>query len=108
MRMHGYDRADLGLVPFAAAFCLEPSHCMPAEPTFANSLEQASLIARLRYESVAARTQGNNLAAPGSAIAGIAVAGGQCPLTWSRPGAEGALVHGHRIAETRLNLSMAA
>ena len=82
--MHGYDRAELGLVPLADPFDLEPTHCMPAEPTFASCLEQASLIARLRYESVAARTQGNNLATPGSAIAGIAVAGGHGPFGESR------------------------
>ena len=62
--MHGYDRAELGLVPFADAFSLEPSHCLPAIPTFARRLEQASLIACLSNQPFAAYTQRQDFAVP--------------------------------------------
>ncbi len=62
--MHGYDRAELGLVPLADSFCLEPSHCMPAEPAFARGLQQASLITCLSNQPFAAYTQRQDFAVP--------------------------------------------
>src|SRR5438874_1487667 len=51
-----------------------------------------AFVARLAYESVAARTQGNNLTPPGGAIGRITVTGGDGPLAGRGPGAEGALI----------------
>ena len=62
--MHGYDRAELGLVPLADPFDLEPTHCMPAEPTFASCLEQPSFITCLSNQPFAAYTQRQDFAVP--------------------------------------------
>ena len=91
--MHGYDRAELGLVRLADSFSLEPSHCMPAEPAFARGLQQASLITCLSNQPFAAYTQRQDFAAPGSRVGSIAVAGGHGPFPGCGPGAEGALIH---------------
>src|SRR5437870_3468492 len=80
-------------VPLAHPFGLEPTDCMPAEPTFASCFEQASLVACLSNQPFAAYTQRQDFAAPGSRVGGIAVASGHGPFTGFGPGAEGALIH---------------
>ena len=102
--MHGYDRAELGLVPLADSFCLEPSHCMPAEPTFASCLEQASLIACLSNQPFAAYTQRQDFAAPGCRVGRIAVAGGHGPHAGRGPGAEAAAIHGVILSNAVIDL----
>jgi len=67
---------------------------VPAEPAFARRLEHPPISPGLTYQSVAARTQGQNLTAPGRGISGIAVAGSHRPLAGGVPGAEGAALHG--------------
>src|SRR2546422_5121226 len=87
MRMHGYDRAELGLVRLADSFSLEPSHCMPAEPAFARGLQQASLITCLSNQPFAAYTQRQDFAAPGGTIFGIAMEFSSiCPSAWLSDG----------------------
>src|SRR3989442_15738985 len=44
------------------------AHGMPAEPAFARCLQDASFVASLSYQRVTARTQRDDLAAPGGAI----------------------------------------
>src|SRR5439155_23343609 len=51
----------------------EASHGVTAVPAFARRLQDAPFGAGLTYQRVTARTQGQNLTAPGGAIGGVAV-----------------------------------